>query len=84
MCVRVFGFTRRALVNPGHGAYDRTRCGRTRASPISFATHRTQQISKTAVVNDSEAILKCILSRKQKACSCAHSTTGAAYAASGL
>jgi len=54
-----------------------------RASPASFVTHHTQQISKTAVVNDSKAILKCIISRKQKACSCAPSTTGAAYAASG-
>ena len=40
--------------------------------------------SKAAVVNDSKANLKCIISRKQKACSCAPSTTGAAYAASGL
>jgi len=35
------------------------------------------------LVNDSKSILKCILSHKQKACSCAPSTTGAAYAASG-
>jgi len=41
------------------------------------------QISKAAVVNDSKAILKCIISRTQKACSCTSSTTGAAYAASG-
>ena len=33
--------------------------------------------SKSAVVNDSKAILKCIISRKQKACSCTPSTTGA-------
>ena len=46
----------------GHGAYDRTRYGRTRASPTSFVTHHTQQISKAAVVNDSKAILKCIIS----------------------
>jgi hypothetical protein len=67
----------------GHGAYDRTRYGRTRASPTSFVTHHMQQISKAAVVNDSKAILKGIISRKQKACSCTPSTTGAAYAASG-
>jgi len=42
-----------------------------------------QQISKAAVVNDSKAILVCGISRKQKACSCTSSTTGAAYAASG-
>jgi len=29
-------------------------------------------------VTDSKAILKCIISRKQKACSCTPSTTGAA------
>ena len=34
-------------------------------------------------MNDSKAILRCIISRKQKACSCTSSTTGAAYAASG-
>jgi len=67
----------------GHGAYDRTRYGRTRASPTSFVTHHTQQISKAAVVNDSRAILNCIISRKHKACSCTPSTTGAAYAAGG-
>jgi len=33
--------------------------------------------------NDSKAILKCTISRKQKACSCTSPTTGAAYAASG-
>ena len=66
------------------GAYDRTRYGRTRATPTSFVTHHTQQISKAAVVNDSKAILKFIISRKQKACSCTSSTTGAAYAASGV
>jgi len=53
------------------------------ASLTSFVTHYTQQISKAAVVNDSKAILKCIISRKQEACSCAASTTGAVYAASG-
>jgi len=58
--------------------------GRTRASPTSFVTHHTQQISKATVVNDSKAILICIISRKQKACSCTSSTTGAAYAASGV
>ena len=67
----------------GYGAYDRTMYGRMRASPTSFVTHRTQQISKAAVVNASKAILKRIISRKQKACSCTPSTTGAAYAASG-
>jgi len=51
--------------------------------PTFLGTHHTQQISKAAVVNDSKAILKYIISRKQKACSCAPSTTGAAYAASG-
>jgi len=61
----------------GHGAYDCTRYGRTRASLASFVTHHTQQISKAAVVNDSKAILKCIISRKQKACSYPHSMTGA-------
>ena len=45
-------------------------------------THHTQQISNAAVVTDSKAILKCIISRKQKACSCTSSTTGAAYTAS--
>jgi len=50
----------------GHGAYDRTRYGRTRTSPTSFVTHHTQQISKAAVVNDSKAILKCIISRKRQ------------------
>jgi len=35
-----------------HGEYERTRYGRTRASPSSFVTQHTQQISKTAVVND--------------------------------
>jgi len=40
-------------------------------------------VAKAAVVNDSKAILKSIISRKQKACSCTSSTTGAAYAASG-
>jgi len=35
------------------------------------------------VVHDSEAIFKCIIFRKQKSCSCAPSTTGATYAASG-
>jgi len=49
----------------------------------SFVTHHTQQISKADAVNDSKAILKCIISHKQKACSCMSSTTGAAYAASG-
>ena len=34
-------------------------------------------------MNDSKSILKCIISRKQKACSCTPSTTEAAYAASG-
>jgi len=48
-----------------------------------YLIHHTQQISTAAVVNDSKAILKCIISRKQKACSCTSSTTGAAYAASG-
>jgi len=67
----------------GHGVYDRTRYGRTRGSPTSFVTHHTQQISKAAVVNDSKAILKCTISRTQKACSCTSLTTGAAYAASG-
>jgi len=51
--------------------------------PTAFVTHHTQLISKAVVVNDSKAILKCIFSRKQKACSCTSSTTGAAYAASG-
>jgi len=50
---------------------------------IAFATHHTQQIFKAAVLNDSKAILKYVISRKQKACSCTPSTTGAAYAASG-
>ena len=67
----------------GHGAYDRTGYGRTRASPTSLVTHHTQQISKAAVVNDSKVMRQCIISRKQKACSCTSSTTGAAYAASG-
>ena len=70
----------------GHGPYARTKYGRTRASPTSFVTYHTHsrsQISKAAVMNDSKAILKCIISRKQKACSCTPSTTGAAYAASG-
>jgi len=50
---------------------------------IVFVTHHTQQISKVAVLNDSKAILKCIITRKQNACSCTPSKTGAAYAASG-
>jgi len=33
---------------------------------------------------DFKAVLNCIISRKQKACSCAASTTGAAHAASGM
>ena len=33
---------------------------------------------------DSKAILKCIISRKQKMCSCAPTTTGTAHAASGV
>jgi len=36
-----------------------------------------------AVLNDPKTILKYIICRKQKACFCAPSTTGAAYAASG-
>ena len=50
---------------------------------VCVCTHYTQQISKAAVVKDSKAILKCIISRKKKACSCTSSTTGAAYVASG-
>ena len=49
----------------------------------NIVTHHTQHISKAAVVNDSEAIVKCIISRNQKAYYCTHSRTGAAYAASG-
>jgi len=41
-----------ANVSKGHGAYDHTRYGRTRASPTSFVTHHMQQISKAAVVHD--------------------------------
>jgi len=54
---------------------------RERARPP--VTHHTQQISKVAVVDDSKAILKCIISRNHKACSCTPLATGAAYAASG-
>jgi len=53
------------------------------ASPTSFVTHHTQQISKAEELNYSKPILNCITSRKQKACSCAPSKAGAAYAASG-
>jgi len=54
---------------------------RTRARRHSWPSrHGT---SASLVVNDSKAILNCIISRKQKACSYTSSTTGAAYAASG-
>jgi len=76
-------YTLAANRSKGHGAYDCTKYGRTRVSSTSFVTHHTKQISKAAEVNDSKAILKCIISRKQKACSCTSSTTGAVYAASG-
>jgi len=44
----------------------------------------SHHISKAVVANESKAILKYMIFRKQKACSCAPSTTGAAYAASGV
>jgi len=72
----------------GQSAYDRTRYGRTRASLTSVVTHHTdhtQQISLGgSILNDVEAILQCTLSRKQTACSCAPSATGAAHVVSGV
>jgi len=50
---------------------------------LCYSLRSESATSSKPVVNDSKAILKCIISRKQKACSCTSSTTGAAYAASG-
>ena len=60
----------------GAGATDRTKYGKTRASPSSFYVHHTQQISKAAVMFDAAAIRKAIVSERQKLCMAAEAATG--------
>ena len=50
----------------GKSAIDRTKYGRTRASPRSFFVHHTQQLTTAAVIWDAKAIRKAITHERQK------------------
>ena len=77
VCVTCFSFT------DGLYANEHTELTRTAQLARGEIAYKNQTESVKSEVNHSKATPKCIISRKQKACACKSSTTGAAYAASG-
>jgi len=75
ICLPPQGTSPHTAANTAHSAYrvHSQHCGHTALPRVEDKPPQT----------NSKAILKCIISRKQKARSCTASTTGVAYAASG-